>query len=266
MAADLTLRELWALSAAAWGLEVCIDPDATADPLGLAATLQRLHRDHPELVTFGKPIHKTSIREDRLPGHRVLRIFTLPSPRPSRFFTLTTLVQVSATGAGRDELIRARLFLGVGFLNEASLVTARRVWALARLGEALDGADRAWTLAAEREPELSEQDWQIYAAAIYLCEIERAIKSPGAVELARWHKRDWQHRDPWSLLRCDTNEVCPLGLMLARQGAAGIRVLALVRWAQQLGLVSWTELLNAPEPKLRETEALVAQWRIECGP
>ena len=251
MAPPLTLPELWALSAVAWGLEVCIDPDATADPLGLAATLQRLHRDHPELVTFGKPTHKTSTREDRLPG-----------PRPVRIFTSTTLVQVSATGAGRDELMRARFHLGVGPLNEASLVAARRVWALARLGEALDGAERAWALAGEREPKLGPGERQIFAVAIFLCELERAIKSPDATTLTRWFTRRGEP-NLTAFVKCDGDGGAniPLVVMLAREGVEGVRVVALVRWAQQVGVATWPELMTWPELTIKKTEAVVAEWR-----
>ena len=253
MAPRLTLPELWALSAAAWGADVRADLEARCDALSMTVTFLGLKETRPELLTIYQR-HAELIEQD----------ITLRG-RPARLFSAREFLTVCTTEAGHAALRAAGLDLP-GTLTPPRLIAARRQWALVRLDEQLTRAERAWALAAEREPELGEQDQQILAAAIYLCELERAIKSPGAVELARWHKRDWQHRDPWSLLRCDTNEVCPLGLMLARQGAAGIRVLALVRWAQQLGLVSWTELLNAPEPKLRETEALVAQWRIECGP
>lgn len=277
-AEELTLRELWALSAAVWGVDVRADPDARSDVLSMAVTFLGLKEKRPELLTIchrdaeiieqdmtlrGRPARWFSVRESLTvctteAGHAVLRAagLNLPSAltwargsRPASRHPTVTLP------------FRFELFATVPCYDEA-----RRRWALARLDEQLGRVERAWELAAEREPHLGEQDRQLLAAAIYLCELERAIKSPDAVELVRWHKRDWQRRDHTSFLPCDTNEVCPLGLMLKREGAAGVRSLALVRWAQQLGLVGWTELLSSPEPKLRETEALVARWRQECGP
>lgn len=246
----LTLPELWALSAVAWGLEVCIDPDAIADPLGLAATLQRLHRDHPELVTFGKPTDKASIRDARL------------GRRPVKIYTSTTSVQVSATSAGRNELMRARFHLDVGPLNEAILLAVRRVWALARLGEQLDGAERAWALAGEREPKLDPGERQIFAVAIFLCELERAIKSPDATTLTRWFTRRGE-ADLTAFVKCDGDGGAniPLVVMLAREGVEGVRIVALVRWAQQVGVATWPELMTRPEPTIKQIEAVVAEWR-----
>lgn len=252
-AEELTLRELWALSAAAWGVDVRADLDARSDVLGMAVTFLTLKEKRPELLTICQRDAEIIAREMTFRGQR------------ARYYWFREFLTVCTTEAGHAALRGAGLDLPAT-LTPPRQVEVRRRWALARLDEQLGRVERAWALAAEREPQLGEQDRQILAAAIYLCELERAIKSPDAVELVRWHKRDWQRQDQTSFLRCDTDEVCPLGLMLRRKGAAGVRSLALVRWAQQLGLVGWTELLSSPEPKLRETEALVAQWRQECGP
>lgn len=247
--AELTLRELWALSAAVRGVDVCADLEARSDVLSMTVTFLGLKETRPELLTIFQRHASLTEQDITLRG------------RPARLFSAREFLTVCTTEAGHAALRAAGLDLP-GTLTPPRLIAARRQWALVRLDEQLTRAERAWALVAEREPELGEQDQQILAAAIYLCELERAIKSPDATTLTRWFTRRGEP-DLTAFVKCDGDGGAniPLVVMLAREGVEGVRVVALVRWAQQVGVATWPELMTLPEPTIKKTEAVVAEWR-----